>query len=64
MTDRKKEAAPDKEPPGPDLHAGDLPEAEDQRKRGAEHEVVESVAGAMAGEVIAAVTGKGKKRRD
>lgn len=46
-----------------DLHAGRLPKAEDRRKKQVEGEVVSSVAGAMAGEAVAAITGKGPKRK-
>jgi len=47
-----------------DLHAGGLPKAEERRKKQAEADVVSSVAGAMAGEAVAAMTGKGPKHKD
>lgn len=47
-----------------ELRTGDLPKDEDRRKRKAESDVVETVAGAMAGEVLAAVTGKARKRKE
>jgi hypothetical protein len=46
-----------------ELHARRLPKDEERRKRAAEADVVESVAEGMAGEVIAAVTGKARKSK-
>lgn len=46
-----------------DLHAGGLPKAEDRRKKHVEGDVVSTVAGAMAGEAVAAMTGKGPKHK-
>jgi hypothetical protein len=54
----KKRSAPG------ELHARSLPKDEERRKRAAEGEVVETVAGAMAGEVIAAIAGKARKAKD
>lgn len=44
------------------LHAKDLPKDEAKRKREAEGDLAESVAGAMGGAAIAAVTGKGRRK--
>jgi hypothetical protein len=53
------------EPPqDDDLHAEDSHDPESKRKRRAEGQVVRSVAGAMAGEVIAAVAGHAGKGED
>ena len=55
---------PDRAPPGEDLHARKDGDEPDHDKRKGEAEAVKSVAGAMAGEAVAAVTGKGKRRAD
>jgi hypothetical protein len=54
------------EPPSSskDLHARKGHSPDDKRKRKAEAHVTHSVASAMAGEVIAAVTGKPSKPKD
>jgi hypothetical protein len=52
---------PEKPPSAAPLHARKTHDPEDKRKRDAEAGVVHAVAGAMAGEAIAAVAGKGKK---
>ena len=53
------------EPPqGADLHALKTGGAETKRKRQSEGRIVRSVAAGMAGEVIAAVAGQGRKDRD
>jgi hypothetical protein len=53
------------EPPqDEDLHALDSKGAESKRKRRAEGHVVRAVAGAMAGEVLAAVAGQAPRDED
>ena len=47
--------------PGAPLHARPDQDADGKRKRRAEAKAVHSVAGAMAGEMIAAVAGKARK---
>ena len=47
---------------GKDLHAKDLPKDESERKRQSEGDLVETVAGAMGGAAIAAVTGKKRRK--
>ncbi len=53
----------DKPASSEDLHARKSDRAEDRRKRKAEAHVTHTVAGAMAGEVIAAAAGKAKKSK-
>jgi len=54
---------PPTDPADVDLHARGGHDPSDRRKRKSEARVAQSVAGAMAGEVVAAIAGKAKKDR-